>query len=99
MEVVSSTLQHREMKGSLVAIIILVLICATVFAVRKGIAARASAENWLVEKKRTTISCDPGNNRSKNNIPYGNNGNGCSHMGTPCPLLNAGNRRYKIHSG
>jgi len=51
MEVVSSTLQHREMKGSLVAIIILVLICATVFAVRKGIAARASAENWLVEKR------------------------------------------------
>lgn len=86
------------MKRSLRAITILVLICAPVFAVCKRIAASVSAENWLVEKKRTTIFCDPGNNRSKNNMPYRNDGNGCSHMGTSCTLFNTGNKRNKIYS-
>jgi len=86
------------MKRSLRAITIHVLICAPVFAVCKRIAASASAENWLVEKKRTTIFCDPGNNRSKNNTPYRNDGNGCSHMGTSFTLFNTGNKRNKIYS-
>ena len=82
---------------NLVIAIILALLSAIFFAMNKGFAARIRVEEWLVTKKGAAISCVPGNNESKNKIPYKKDG-GCSHMGISCTLFNTGNRRNKIHS-
>jgi hypothetical protein len=93
-----SPLKNPTTHTGLILVTIMAFLCAIVLAEYKSIAARASVANWLVAKKRITVFCDPGNSESKNNIPYKNNGNGCSHMGTSCALFNIGNKRNKIHS-
>lgn len=98
-----STFKHSRLKNpakhtGLILVPIMAFLCATVFAAAKSEATRASLENWLVEKKRTSVSCDSDNSESKNNMPYKKNENGCSHMGTSCTLFTAGNKRNKIHS-
>jgi len=80
-----------------ILVTIMAFLCAAVFAAGKNVAASASVENWLA-KKRTAISCVPGTNESKNNMPHKNEGSGCSHMGISCALFNVGNKRNKIHS-
>ena len=73
--------------------------CAIVLLLNRDMAANRNADEWLLRKQATAISCnktgpnEPGSSRDKDD------GGGCAHQfGGSCPLIIDTDKRNKTHT-
>ncbi len=76
----------------------LAILCATVLLLTRMMTPELNADEWLVKKQATAISCirsklaEPGSSDDKNN-------GGCPHqLGASCLLTTSGDKRNKTYS-
>jgi len=84
--------------AGLILVTIMACVCATVLAVTRSVAARASQNEWLFTKQATAVSCAKNLSGYAGSSGDKNNEGGCSHMGVSCTLFNNTNKRNKTHA-
>jgi hypothetical protein len=83
----------------IILITIMAFVCGVVLILTRHITANNTANQWLLKKQATSISCvtarpnEPGSSGDKNN------GGGCAHqLGASCLLTITADKRQKSHT-